>query len=63
MTPERENEDPSGMSMPTHTPPPGPTPTRVTGTAQFAKPMKIQKKKFNMGPDPAEAYNKMGSAN
>ena len=30
------------------TPPPGPSQSRVQGTKQFAKPMKIQKKRFVM---------------
>ena len=40
-------------SNPSRTPPPGPSQSRITGEKQFSKPMKIQKKKFQMDmPDP-----------
>ena len=38
------------------TPPPGPGQSRLTGVKQFSKPMKIQKKKFQMDmPDPKKS--------
>lgn len=44
-----------GAGMPSSTPPPGPSQSRVQGTKQFAKPMKIQKKRFVMAaPDRQE---------